>query len=64
MPFYDAYTTVHFQRSMAGAMSVITSNTVDPTTIPEEAAFLPGLIGVFTAQIRAFRSSHLSELPL
>jgi hypothetical protein len=35
-------------------MSVITSNTVDPTTIPQEAAFLPGLIGSFTAQIRSF----------
>jgi hypothetical protein len=35
-------------------MTVITSNTVDPATIPDEVAFLPALIGAFTAQVRAF----------
>ena len=35
-------------------MTVLASNTLDPTTIPQEAAFLPALIGTFTAQIRAF----------
>jgi hypothetical protein len=54
MPFYDAYTTSTFQAEYGRAMTVIASNTVDPTTIPQEAAFLPGLIGSFTAQIRAF----------
>jgi hypothetical protein len=54
MPFYDAYTTATFQTEYGRAMTVIASNTVDPTTIPQEAAFLPGLIGSFTAQIRAF----------
>jgi hypothetical protein len=54
MPFYDAYTTSTFQTQFGRAMTVITSNTVDPTTIPQEAAFLPGLIGSFTAQIRTF----------
>ena len=54
MPFYDAYTTSAFQTQYGRAMTVITSNTVDPTTIPQEAAFLPGLIGSFTAQIRSF----------
>jgi hypothetical protein len=54
MPFYDAYTTSTFQTQYGRAMTVITSNTVDPTTIPQEAAFLPGLIGSFTSQIRAF----------
>src|ERR1700722_123228 len=54
MAFYDAYTTTTFQAQYGRAMTVITSNTVDPTTIPQEAAFLPGLIGSFTAQIRAF----------
>jgi hypothetical protein len=34
-------------------MAVITNNTVDPQTIPQEAAFLPGLIGAFTSQIRS-----------
>ncbi len=48
------YTTSTFQTQYGRAMDVISSNTVDPTTIPQEAAFLPGLIGSFTAQIRAF----------
>jgi len=54
MPFYDDYTTTTFQAQYGRPMTVITSNTVDPTTVPQEAAFLPGLIGSFTAQIRAF----------
>lgn len=54
MPFYDAYTTTTFQTQYGRAITVIESNTVDPTTVPQEAAFLPGLIGSFTAQIRAF----------
>ena len=54
MPFYDAYTTSTFQAQYGRAMTVITSNTVDPSTVPQEAEFLPGLIGTFTGQIRAF----------
>ena len=54
MPFYDAYTTSTFQAQYGQPMAVITSNTVDPTTVPQEAVFLPGLIGNFTAQIRSF----------
>jgi hypothetical protein len=54
MAFYDAYSTSTFQTEYGRAMTVITSNTVDPATIPQEAVFLPGLIGSFTAQIRAF----------
>jgi hypothetical protein len=61
MPFYDAYTTSTFQSLYGRAMAVITSNTVDPTTIPQEAVFLPGLIGSFTAQVRSFvRSTYPS----
>jgi hypothetical protein len=54
MPFYDAYTTSTFQSQYGQPIAVITSNTVDPTTVPHEAVFLPGLIGIFTAQIRSF----------
>jgi hypothetical protein len=54
MAFYDAYTTGTFQTQFGRAMTVLASNTLDPTTIPQEAAFLPALIGTFTAQIRAF----------
>jgi hypothetical protein len=54
MPFYDAYTTSTFQAKYGRPMTVITSNTVDPATIPQEAAFLPGLIGAFTSQIMSY----------
>ncbi len=54
MPFYDAYTTSTFESEYGRSMAVITSNTIDPATVADEAAFLPGLIGSFTAQIRAF----------
>jgi hypothetical protein len=54
MAFYDAYTTDAFQTEYGHPMAVITSNTIDPTTVPQEAIFLPGLIGAFTAQIRTF----------
>ncbi|MBV9770697.1 MAG: hypothetical protein JOZ32_14070, partial [Bryobacterales bacterium] len=54
MPFYDAYATSTFEAQYGTPMAVILSNTVDPQTVPQEAAFLPGLIGSFTAQIRSF----------
>ncbi|HLH00334.1 MAG TPA: hypothetical protein VKX49_28775 [Bryobacteraceae bacterium] len=59
MPFYDAYTTSAFQTQYGRSMAVITANTVDPATIPDEASFLPGLIGTFTTQIVNYvRSAH------
>ena len=58
MPFYDAYTTSTFLAQYGRPMTVITTNTVDPLTIPQEAAFLPGLIGSFTSQIRSFVRSN------
>jgi hypothetical protein len=59
MPFYDAYTTTTFQTQFGRPMTVITTNTVDPTTIPQEASFLPGLIGAFTSQIASYvRSAY------
>jgi hypothetical protein len=54
MPFYDAYTTSTFLAQYGSPLTVITTNTLDPSTIPHEAAFLPGLIGTFTSQIMAF----------
>lgn len=59
MPFYDAYTTSTFQAQYGRAMTVIATNTIDPATIPQEAAFLPGLIGAFTSQIISYvRSAY------
>ena len=53
MPFYDAYTLQQFQAQYGVAMQTIPSNAVDPAAYPNETAFLPGLIGAFTAAIRA-----------
>jgi hypothetical protein len=59
MPFYDASTTSTFQAQYGRPLALIASNTVDPSTIPQEAAFLPGLIGSFTSQIIAFVRSSI-----
>ncbi|MCP5118501.1 MAG: hypothetical protein GY953_47420 [bacterium] len=53
MPFYDAYTTTTFQSTYSRAMTVFTDNQADPAAHPEEAAFLPQLIGDFTSTVMA-----------
>jgi hypothetical protein len=59
MPFYDAFTTSSFQTQYGRAMTVVTTNMVDPSTIPQEASFLPGLIGAFTTQVISYvRSAY------
>jgi hypothetical protein len=61
MPFYDAYTQQEFQAKYNTPMQVISSNTTDPTQYPNECAFLPSLIGTYTAAIRnALRSQYPS----
>ena len=54
MPYYDAYTTATFQTQYGRPMGTILDNTASPTDFPQEAAFLPTLIGAFTNQIVAF----------
>ena len=54
MPFYDAYTTTEFQSQYGRPMHVFTDPSNDPTPYPQESAFLPALIGQFTAAIMAF----------
>lgn len=54
MTFYDDYTTSTFQATYSRAMQVFTSNDDSLAGFPEEAAFLPGLIGAFTQRIRNF----------
>ena len=54
MPFYDAYTKSAFQSHYGRPMHVFTDPSNDPTPYPQESAFLPGLIGQFTAAIMAF----------
>lgn len=53
MPFYDAYTKDRFRAAYGREMRVIPSNLSRPEDFPEEAAFLPGLIGEFTNQVMA-----------
>jgi hypothetical protein len=52
MPFYDAYTQQQFQAKYGVAMQTIPLNTSNPTAYPNEMAFLPTLIGNYTAAIR------------
>ena len=54
MPFYDAWTQSQFLAAYGHAMATITTNTVDPATIPDEAAFLPSVIGNFTNAVMSF----------
>ena len=54
MSFYDAYTTATFQATYGQPMSVVRNQYADPSQLPQECAFLPGLIGTFTKAIREF----------
>jgi hypothetical protein len=54
LPFYDEYTTSQFALRYGRPMAVITSNTVKPADHPQEAEFLPALIGAFTRAIQQF----------
>jgi hypothetical protein len=54
MPFYDAEAKAAFEARYGRPMQVITDNTVNPSSVPEEAAFLPALIGQYTAAIRQY----------
>jgi hypothetical protein len=52
MPFYDGYTTSTFQAQYGMAMHVFTDPSNDPSPYPQESAFLPAMIGAFTAALR------------
>jgi len=54
MPFYDAWTAGQFLTLYGRAMTVFTDNTADPASYPDEAAFLPAVIGDFTDAIMTF----------
>ena len=54
MTFYDDYTTSTFQAQFGRPMATIMSDTVNPALHPEEAAFLPTLIGAYTTAIMNF----------
>jgi len=52
MPFYDAYTEQQFAAVYGTPMSQILTNDVDPANYSNEVAFLPSLIGNYTAAIQ------------
>jgi len=52
MPFYDAYTQQQFSATYGVPMQEILTNTADPSSYPNEVAFLPMLIGAYTYAIR------------
>lgn len=54
MPYYDAYTTSSFRSAYARDMTVITNSAIAPDLVPQEAAFLPALIGAHTSAIRSY----------
>ena len=54
MPFYDAWNQSQFLAAYGHAMATITSNTADPASYPDEVAYLPAVIGNFTAAVMTF----------
>jgi hypothetical protein len=54
LPFHDEYTKTQFQNQFGFAIRAVSDGSADPTQYPEEAAFLPGLIGAFTTQVASF----------
>jgi len=54
MPFYDAWNLATFAALYGHPLATITLNTVDPAAYPDEVAYLPTVIGNFTAAIMSF----------
>ncbi len=61
LPFYDAYTKTLFQKTYGRPISLIRNNTIQPSAFPQEAAFLPQLIGDFTASIMSYVHQALPQ---
>jgi hypothetical protein len=59
MPFYDVWNLAQFAATSGHPLATILTNDVDPTTIPDEVAFLPLVIGNFTNAVMTFvRATH------
>jgi hypothetical protein len=54
MPYYDAYTMATFQSQYGRAMDTITNENAAIASYPDEAAFLPTLVGTFTNQVMSY----------
>ena len=64
MPFYDTYTQQQFAAAYGRPIGQILTNDVDPTCYPDEVAFLPTLIGNYTAAIRNAVRGRLPWCPV
>ncbi len=59
MPFYDAYTQQQFTATYDVPMQAIASQNSNPSAYPNEVAFLPTMIGAYTAALRgALQSAY------
>lgn len=54
MTYYDDYTKSTFRAVYGRDLAFLADGSVDPAAHPEEAAFLPGLIGAFTSAVMSF----------
>ena len=54
MPFYDAWDQAQFLAEFGRAMTVFTTNTVNPASYPDEVAYLQATLGNFTNAIMTF----------
>ncbi len=54
MTFYDDWTQAQFLAAYGRAMTVFTTDTVDPAAFPDEIAFLQTVLGNFTASIMTY----------
>jgi hypothetical protein len=60
MPLYDDYTKQQFEAAYGRAMQIIQAD-ADPANYPSETAFLPTLIGAYTAAIRNALRQHYAS---
>lgn len=59
LPFHDAYTKSAFLTEFGFPIRTVVDGWANPSSYPQEVAFLPALIGAFTDQVMSFvRSSH------
>jgi hypothetical protein len=61
MPFYDAWNQSQFEAEFGTAMTVFTTNTVNPASYPNEGSYLPEVIGNFTNAIMTFVRASQSD---
>ncbi|MBL8213043.1 MAG: hypothetical protein JNK87_20170 [Bryobacterales bacterium] len=54
LPFHDDYTKAQFQSTFGFPLRAVPDGSVDPALYPEEAGFLPELIGAFTNGVISF----------